>query len=288
MARTPGQPTVKVHARPLWRIRLGREFPRYLLCGLSLAGMAASARFAIAPPVAQPVRPSAALAPPPADLAAESYASLFARRYLTWNAAEPEAHERSLAPFLGTGMEFGPGLRLPPGGSEGVQWAEVAQQRESAPGEHVYTVAAQTDTAGLVYLAVGVGRTVDGSLALTGYPAFVGPPRSVQALAPERLREIDDPALVTVVERSLRNYLSSSSSELAADLTRRARVSPPTLGLTLDSVQRLGWSPHGSAVLAVVQAQDARGTQYTLGYELDVSQEQGRWEVSAVQMDPTA
>jgi len=56
----------------------------------------------------------------------------------------------------------------------------------------------------------------------------------------------------------------------------------------LDSMQRLDWSPGGGAVIALVQAQDGRGAQYTLAYELDVTREQGRWEVSAVQMDPDA
>ena len=41
-------------------------------------------------------------------------------------------------------------------------------------------------------------------------------------------------------------------------------------------------------MLAAVQAQDGRGAQYTLAYELDVARAQGRWEVSAVQMDPDA
>ena len=53
-------------------------------------------------------------------------------------------------------------------------------------------------------------------------------------------------------------------------------------------MQRLDWAPEGSSVLATVQAQDGRGVQYTLAYELDVVREQGRWEVSAVQMDPDA
>jgi len=60
------------------------------------------------------------------------------------------------------------------------------------------------------------------------------------------------------------------------------------MALSLESLQRLDWSPGGGSVIAVVQAQDPRGAQYTLGYELDVSREQGRWEISAVQMDPDA
>ena len=56
-------------------------------------------------------------------------------------------------------MEPGAGLQPPAGGEEQVQWTEVVQERTGAPGElRVYTVAAQTDTAGLVYLAVSVAR----------------------------------------------------------------------------------------------------------------------------------
>ena len=56
--------------------------------------------------------------------------------------------------------------------------------------------------------------------------------------------------------------------------------------MTLESMSRLDWSPDGRSVVAVVQAQDARGAQYTLEYELDVVRTQGRWEISAVDMDP--
>jgi hypothetical protein len=257
------------------------------LCALSLAGLAASARFAIAPP-----RPSAPSAPQrgaaPPDLAAEGFATLFARRYLTWDAANPQARQQALAAFVGPGMEPDAGLQVPSTGTQRVLWAEVVQAREPAPGTHVYTVAAQTDAAGLLYLTVSVLRA-DGSLALGGYPAFVGAPATsaAQAPGPGRLREVSDPALATVVQRALRNYLAGSESELAADLTSGARVSLPRMALVLDAVQRLEWSASG-AVLASVQARDSRGSQYTLAYELDVTREAGRWEVSAVQMDPAS
>ena len=71
--------SVSVRAMPLWRIRFVRSLFRYLLGALSLAGLAASARFAIAPP--SPAAPAASLrAPAPAVRGAEGYASLFARR----------------------------------------------------------------------------------------------------------------------------------------------------------------------------------------------------------------
>jgi Conjugative transposon protein TcpC len=277
---------VTVTTRPLWRIRVARELSRHLLHALAAVGVLAGARFAIDPP--RVALPAALLRrPAPQDLAAEGYATLFARSFLTWEARDPEARERALAPFVGPGMEPGAGLLPPPNGEQRVQWTQVVQEREPQPGEHVYTVAAQTDTAGLIYLTVGVLRTAAGELALAGYPAFVGAPASGPAQIEEgRLREVSDPELTTVVERALRNYLADSPSELAADLAGGTRVSLPGLGLALQSLQSLRWAPGAGAVLALVQAQDQRGAQYTLAYELDVTRAQGRWEISAIQMDP--
>ncbi len=278
---------VTVTTRPLWRIRLARGLPRHLLNALAIAGLLASARFAIDPP--RVVLPKALLRRPiPEDLAAEGYATLFARSYLTWETQSSEARERALAPFVGPGMDVDAGLQPPASGEQRVQWTQVVQEREPRTGEHVYTIAAQTDTAGLLYLTVSVLRSPGGALALAGYPAFVGPPASgpAQTGADGRLREVSEPQLSTVVERSLRNYLADSPSELAADLTAGAHVSPPGIELALQSLQSLRWAPGGGAVLALVQAQDQRRAQYTLAYELDVARAQGRWEISAIQMDP--
>ena len=278
-------PSVTIATRRLWRIRLARELPRHLLCAASVAGLLASARFAIAPPRAV-FRAAIGRRPAPADRAAEAYAALFARRYLTWNAAEPQSASTGLEPFLGPGIEVDAGLQLPASGQQRVEWAEVVQAREPEPAQHVYTIAAETDTAGLVYLTVAVTRTPGGSLALAGYPALVGAPAAAPAQLDGHLREVADPALSTVVQRALRNYLASSPGELQADLAAGARVSVPELRLNLEALQRLDWAPRGSSVLATVQARDARGVQYTLTYELDVVRAQGRWEITALQTDP--
>ncbi len=278
---------VTIASKSLWRIRLARELPRILLLGASFAGLMASARYVIAPPhPPTPVRDR--VAAPARDLAAEGFAQLFARRYLSWEADDPEAHQRALAAYVGAGMEPGAGLQPPSGGEEQVQWTEVVQERTAAPAElRVYTVAAQTDTAGLVYLTVSVARARSGVLELAGYPAFVGAPVAGSASGGGALREVSDAALQTVVERALRNYLADSAAELAADLTSTARVSLPAQALRLESVQRLDWSPEGGqAVSATVQAQDARGARYTLAYALDVTRVAGRWEIAAIQMDP--
>jgi hypothetical protein len=282
-------PRVTIARRPLWRIRLTRGLPRYVLYVLAVAGALASARFALDPPRA--TVPAALLRRPAAeDLAAEGFATLFARAYLTWETQHPEAREHALAPFVGPGMDADAGLQPPAGGEQRVQWTQVVQQRFPLAGEIVYTVAAQTDTAGLLYLTVSVLSKPGGELALAGYPAFVGPPTASPAHtdADGRLREVSDPELSTVVERVLRNYLAGSPSELAADLAPRARVSLPGIELGLQSLQSLQWVPGAGAVLALVQAQDQRGATYTLAYELDVLRAQGRWEVSAIQMDPDA
>jgi Conjugative transposon protein TcpC len=282
-------PSVTVTTTPLWRIRLVRELPRMLLLGVSFAGLAASARYAIAPPRAAMSTPPRAV-PPRRDPAAEGFAQLFARRYLSWAANDPEAHERSLDAYIGAGMEPGVGLQPPSGGEEQVQWTEIVQERTTAPGaRRVYTVAAQTDTAGLVYLSVSVARSPGGALELAGYPAFVGAPASGPATFGGGSREVSDPVLHTVVERSLHNYLADAGAELAADLTSGARVSLPAQALSLEAVQRLDWSSEGGGTLnATVLAEDARGARYTLAYELDVARVAGRWEVAAIQMNPDA
>ncbi len=285
MTSPPSHPAVLVRAHPMWRIRLTRELPSYLLRGLAVAGLLASLRFAIDPPrptIARSVLPGSAVL----DRGAEWFASLFARRYLSWSSQDPEARRLALAPFVGSSMETEAGLQPPQSGEQQVQWTEIVQARAIAPGEHLYTVAAQTDTAGLLYLTVAVAREAGGGLALAGYPALVGAPTSAPAALPEHLREVEEPALATVVTRALRNYLSGSESELAADLSATARVSSPPIALALESVQSLDWSLAGRSVLAVVRARDERGAQYTLAYELGVVSDAGRWEISAIQVNP--
>src|SRR5581483_5820482 len=232
MASPEPRATVTVTTRSLWRLRLGRELPRHLLHALATLGLLASARMALDPP-----RPRVPLAPPrrpPApDLAAQGFATLFARRYLSWQPNGPQAREAALSAYVGAGIEPGAGLLQAPGSEQRVQWAQVVQEREAQPGEHVYTVAAQTDAAGLLYLSVGVLRTPRG-LALAGYPAFVGAPASARSQNPaEGLREVEEPALSAVVERALRNYLAGAAGELAADLSPGTRVSLPPLPLRL-------------------------------------------------------
>lgn len=281
------QAGVKIITRPLWKLRLERELPRYVFIALSIAGVASSVRFVVAPPRSTASK-GTYLKPSHQDLAAEGYAQLFARAYLTWQAGDPEAHQQALAQFVGPGLEPDAGFQPPPIGEQQVQWTDVVQEREATPDEHVYTVAAQTNTTGLLYLAVTIVRGASGALELASYPAFVGAPLTAPAHVGQQPSEVREPALRMVVERALRNYLGSSSSELAADLTGNAEISLPTQALTLEGIPRLDWSSEGGdAVSATLQARDARGSRYTLVYDVDVARIATRWEVSAIEMNPT-
>ena len=277
------QAHVSVRAYRTWRLRLRAGAPRYVLMAVSLFGIAASARYAIDPPRPAGTGSVRSLSGAP-DRGAEAYAVLFARRYLTWSGTESTAGA-DLESFTGGAMESDAGLVVPPGVVQNVLWAEIVQAREPLVGHHVYTVAAQTSSGGLLYLTVGVTRMSSGVLALAGYPAFVGPPASAPAPAAAPGPAVGEPALEVVVRRALGNYISASASELAADLAAGAEVSLPTNPLTLDAIGHPTWT-EGSAVEVSVQASDTRDVRYSLTYELDVVRVHGRWEISAIQTDP--
>jgi len=284
VSRAPAQATVSVTARPLWRLRLQRELPHRLLQAVAAFGLLASARYAIDPPAPIPAR-----APAPVSaggsLAAEGFAAMFARRYLSWDAADPEAHRLALAPYLGPEMEAEAGFQPPQTGAQRALWTQVVEARAAGDGEGRYTVAVQTDASGLVYLSVGVTRVSGGALALSGYPAFVGPPPTAPALAPEQLGEVQDASLRTVVARALRNYLAGAGSELAADLAGGTQIPLPATALTLESLDAVDWEADGRSVLALVHAEDSAGGRYELAYRLSVAEIAGRWEISAIEVD---
>lgn len=271
----------------LRRLRATSEAPRWLLSAAAVAGLAASARYAIAPPHPPVPAPSISPAQLP-DRAAEGFATTFARSYLSWDSAEPAGSARALAGYSSPAAEFGEPPQPAGAPSQAVLWAEVVQARVITAGVHAYTVAVQTDSSGLVYLGVEVRREAGGGLSLAALPAFVGPPAVAPPTPGPHGRQVADPSLATVAGRALRNYMARAGAELDADLFSRARVSLPQQALALQAVRSLTWSPYGGSVVAEVHAQDSRGVGYDLSYEIEVVRDQGRWEVSAVQMDPYA
>ncbi len=280
--------SVMLTAVPLWRLRLRARATRWIVNAAAVAGLLASARFALLPPSSPRVgRQSGSDAA--AELPRQAFAVQFTRAYLSWSAAEPEERRNALAAFAGSAISSEAGMTPPSSGSEGVLSTVVAQERTLTPKLHIYTVAADTDVRGLVYLTVPVGGGAGEPLYLAGYPAFVGPPAAAGAQAGSwGGAEVEDPALATVVSRALRNYLQPAPGELAADLTTGAHVSTPDVHLSLESLQSLTWAQGGGAVVAVVTASGSSGERYTLAYELDVVELNGRWEISAIEMDPDA
>jgi hypothetical protein len=266
------------------RRRLAAAMPRYLatavLCvflvlGVKACFFGARGADAAAPPVTG------------ADAPSEDYALQFARAYLSYDAKRPGLRVRALAPFLAEGLEAAAGAYAT-SGAQRVRWAQVASDQPALAGGRVITIAAAVSTQRLpIYLAVTVAHPRAQPLRLVGYPAVVGAP-SVAPAAPPPREAVEDPAVASVVERVVRNYLSAQAPNLAADLTPEAVVTLPTLALRVSSVERLEWTgAPGSTVLATVSATDRHGSTYTLTYELGVVYRE-RPYVEFIEVIPTA
>jgi hypothetical protein len=275
---------VRLETRPLWRLRVWASVTRWVLYVTAAVGIIATARFAIAPPRPPAARVAGVAA---ADLGAEGFATLFARRYMTWSASAPTEHARGLTGFGNAATDPDLGLGQPARGSQTVLWVEVVQAHAGGPGEHVYTVAVDTGATALAYLSVDVVRATDGDLRLGRYPAFVGPPVSTAAtgLGSGGIGAVSDRSLIAVIGRAMRNYLAGSRANLAADLAPGTVVSTPTQPLSVDEIENSRVERDGD-VLATLVAHDAQGTSFTLTYELDVVRTAGRWLVAAIQTDP--
>ena len=283
----PRRARVQIERRAIWRLRIAGAVTRYVVWAVALMGVAATVRFAISPPRAERLE---VRMPSSDDPAGAGFAALFARRYLTWDGAHPERHQQGLRGFLGDTLDPDAGFQPSAGGAQEVSWAQVVQARSGPRHDRVFTVAADTDRSGLLYLAVDVARDHSGQLHLAGYPAFVGAPMEAAATLEDdaSLHDVEDAGLSDVVDRCLRNYLAGSRSNLAADLAGGARVTVPALALRVTQVSSLKWAPGGGAVLAQVRAEDTTGATYALRYELDVVNVAGRWEIAAIEVDPGA
>lgn len=255
-------------------VRYGRiraRVPRYaflafvvLMCLAGIRSVLSPASPSVAPPASGP----------PLDYAEQSYALAFSQVYLTYSSANPEEREAALVPFASSGFEIGAGFSPPQGGSQRVQWANIAQVQRPLLGGVVITVAAKLSTESQpVYLSVPVDRERGGAIYLAGYPSFVGPPLSTTRSTAEQGGEpVDEAEVSALVKRALANYLAGDAENLSADLADAATVTLPTTPLRLEGVDQLDWveGAGGGAVLATISATDARGGAYTLRYEVGV------------------
>lgn len=270
--------------------RLRARLPRYVATAVALILMAVGLRGIVSPPRAAAPLTTPALA---RDPAAEDFALQFARAYLTYDAAKPQARERALVAFLPQDLDPDAGL-IPGRGAQHVLWAEVASNQLALAGGRVVTVAAQTDTHPQpLYLAVTVAHDANRPLSLVGYPSLIGAPSvAADSPAPER-GTVEDPAVSQVATRVVRNYLAGQAQDLAADLTAQAAVTLPTLTLSVQSTDHVVWTgsgPSSGAVLATVTATDAVGTTYRLTYELGIAHPDGgvRPYVDFIEVVPTS
>src|SRR3954453_13839936 len=219
------------------------------------------------------------------DITEQGFAQSFARAYLSWDARQPDQHQRQVTAFLSGGLDANGGLQAPSRGQQQVLWTTAIQDQRDAHGDRLITVAAQT-TRQLLYLAVPVHRTERGFLVVPRYPALVGPPVSDPGAAPAEDRHAPDRGLPPVAQRAVTNYLAGERTDLLADLDPAAVVSLPTAVLEVRSLRSITKAA-GDRVAVEVVAVDDSGTQWTLRYELTVVR-RDRWYVRAIQPDPVA
>jgi hypothetical protein len=240
--------------------------PRYLFVAFLAITSLTGIRTILAP------APSASLAPAaPAtlDQGAESFALEFARAYLTWGPGLNR--ERAVRPFISSDLAYDAGLSTR--GSERVEWEHVSSEQAAAGGVRTVVVAAGVSTQRLpLYLAVPVRREGSGALALTGYPALVGPPSVAHAALPER-DDVASQAVSTLARRVATNYLARNRANLAADMAPGARVSLPSLRLRPGSIDAIQWGhgPRSRAVFVTAEATDPERRRWTLTYELGLA-----------------
>jgi hypothetical protein len=271
---------VTVEPRRLWTLRASLGATCWVLYGVALVGVVATARDAIAPPRGRVVITAA---PRRSDAGAAWFALSFARAYLTWS-TDPSLQQSSLSPFVGAAGDPDAGMTPASGSAEAVRWLALAGERDGPDGERDYTVAAGTGDGAVRYLGVAVGSDTDGGAVLERYPSLVAGPKPIAAGALDGagLPTVTNAAVVAVLERAMRNYIDASDENLAADLAAGAVVAPVAAGLSLRSVVRLAVEPSGAA-LATVVAADSSGDLFTLSYELTLRLFGGRWEITRIQ-----
>ena len=274
--------TDPAHPRPLWAVRWSARAPRVAVVVVSVALAGASLTRLTKPHTPAPAAPEPGLRQ---DLAAQAFAEGFARAYLTWDAGQPDAHERAVAPFLAADVDPAAGLIVPRAGSQHVLWSGVAAERRAARGRRIVTISADTNR-GRVHLAVSVGRDRRGLLFVSAPPAIVGPLATTTKASAGPEDEVEDRPLRTVAARVVRNFLAGERDDLAADLDPRAVVSLPEQRLTVRSTDAVTWVAKPRRVAVAVTANERGGPRLALRYELAVLRRGGRWLVRVVHTNP--
>jgi hypothetical protein len=266
--------TLRPHRLSTLRFSLGAT--RWVLYIVATAGVIATAKYALDPPLRTVVRTSTK---PVADARAAWFAVSFARAYFTWS-ADPSLHQQELTRFIAPTADADAGLAPAPTTRDSVSWAGVAAEQNDRSAVTSYTVAVETRR-GVRYLAVAVTRGAGGRPVLAHYPALVDAPEVDEAsfLDGGSLPSVSNAAASAVLDRAVNNYVNGSTQNLAADLAPGARIDPVVSGLTARGAPRLALEPSG-VVLATVRAADATGNLFTLAYQVSLVESQGRLEIA--------
>jgi len=269
---------VTLTRRRMSTIRVSLGAMRWMLALVAAAGLAAAVRDVVAPIAGRAVRVASVSEP---DTSGQWFALRFARAYLTWS-GDPGAQQAALAPFLHPSDDPSAGVTPAPTGAETIRSLAVASDRLSADGAHEVTVAAQVGPDAWRYLVVPVALD-GGSPVLAHYPALVAGPLAGRAGALDgaALPTLANAQAIAMLQRALRNYVTGSEQNLAADLAPGARIEAAAPGLALRSIERLAVEPSGS-VLATVTAADAGGAAFTLAYTVELAELDGRWEITGL------
>ena len=170
------------------------------------------------------------------------------------------------------------------GSAEQVRWLAIAGERNGAGGEQDYTVAADTGSGSVRYIAVAVARGTDGSEVLARYPAFVGGPTpgraagsTARAYRPSPIRGRRGARPGAAQLRRLPPSRTSRRTSRPARSSTRSRPASRSATSQRLAVEALG------TVLATVIAGDAGGDAYTLAYEVSVEELGGRWEITRIE-----
>jgi hypothetical protein len=267
-------------------LRLRGRAPRIALLALAAVLCLLGLREIVFPEPTPPAPPAPRVV---VDQAAQALAVQFARAYLSFDPNRPERHAEAMAALVPQDLGDDAGAVAPDSEKPTeVLWAQVVQDQPALAGGRIVTVAVQTSVEdGPVYLGVPLRRAPGGVLSLAGYPSFVGPPATATDVDLPEHEEVDDAALAEVSRRAVSNYLAGSSENLRADLAPHATVALPTVRLRVGEVRDVTWADPGrSAVLVTVEAEGQGGATYTLTYDLAVTQEDGRWRVLAIEVNP--
>ena len=224
-------------------------------------------------------------ATPHADQAVAGFAEVFARAYLSWDPDRPEDRDRRVASLSSELLEPG-SLRPAEGKSQRVSSASaVLQERRGRT--VLVTVAVAVEDASL-YLVVPVVRDEHGLLFVSAPPAIVGPPVAQDARRPVDDDLVEDPGLVEVATRAVRNYLARERTNLIADLAEDAVVALPDSPLEVGGIDAVTWVRRPTRVAVLLDAAAGDGTRMTLRYELEVVDSAGRWLIRSIGTNPSS